>query len=86
MGHLNRFKQYPQIAQQRRQTGTVMLSFTVAPDGRVLTAQITGSSGVYILDQEVLDLIHRAEPLPAMPVDMPQEPMQLTLPVPFTLR
>ena len=86
MNHLERYKRYPRIAMQRHLTGTVLLAFTIAPDGRVLAARIARSSGSSLLDDEVVELIQRAQPLPPMPAEMAQAPMDLTLPVPFTLR
>ncbi|MGH8460483.1 MAG: energy transducer TonB family protein [Stenotrophobium sp.] len=47
--------------------GTVLLKFTLAPDGTVSGVAIAASSGTAALDREALDLLTRAQPLPARP-------------------
>jgi periplasmic protein TonB len=55
-------------------------------DGRVLAARIERASGVAILDQEGLDLLQRAQPLPPLPSDQPGESLELLVPVQFYLK
>lgn len=80
---LLRVKQYPAAAAAEHRTGTVQLSFTVSRDGRVLSRHIQRSSGSSALDQEVLAMIERAQPLPPFPPSMPQAQTALTVPVTF---
>jgi len=84
--HLARYKRYPAEAEARHDTGTVRLSFTMDRNGRVLSRRIQGSSGSAVLDQEVLSMIERAQPLPAFPPGMPQPRMTLVVPIRFSLR
>jgi periplasmic protein TonB len=86
VAHLQRHKRYPADAQARRDQGTVLLSFTMDRNGHVLSRSITRGSGVSELDQEVLAMIQRAQPLPAFPPAMPQPRMSLTVPIRFSLR
>lgn len=86
MRHLERHKRYPTDAQRQRQEGTVYLRFTLSRDGRVLASQLVGSSGVAALDQEGLDLLGRAQPMPPFPTDQPGEAMELMVPLVFSLR
>ena len=83
---LQRFKRYPHDAQVRNQEGVVVLSFSLDRNGHVLTHHIARSSGVAALDEEVMAMIVRAEPLPAFPASMPQPQIELTVPVRFSLR
>jgi periplasmic protein TonB len=83
---LQRFRRYPAAARSRKEEGTVMLSFSVDRAGHVLSRTIARSSGHPDLDDEVMALIARAEPLPPFPASMPQQQMDLTLPMRFTLR
>ena len=62
------------------------LTFTMNRDGRVLSAPITRSAGWDEVDAETLALMHRAEPLPAPPADVPGDPLTLTVPVSFLVR
>jgi periplasmic protein TonB len=54
--------------------------------GRVTSSQINKSSGFELLDDEVLALIQRAQPLPAPPPEIPGAVVDLVVPVAFSLR
>lgn len=84
--HLERHKRYPSEAQRARQEGIAYVRFTMSRDGRVLAARIERASGVSSLDQEGLDLLRRAQPLPPLPSDQPGESLELVVPVQFFLR
>jgi len=86
MGRLERYKRYPSGARDAHQEGIVYLRFTMDRTGRVLSAQIAKSSGVAALDEEVSELIQRAQPLPAPPPEVPGAQITLTLPVQFAIR
>ena len=83
--HLNRYKRYPDSARSKRQEGTVMLRFVMDRAGHVQSFALQQSSGIEALDAEVLALIQRAQPLPRMPDDMPQDRLDLIIPVDFKL-
>ena len=70
----------------RRQEGVALLWFRMTPAGEVLAFRLERSSGHALLDQETLELIKRAQPLPALPPDMPQQPIELVLPLRYELR
>ena len=83
---LQRQRRYPAAARSRKEEGTVVLSFSVDRSGHVLPRTIAQSSGHTELDDEVMALVMRAEPLPSFPASMPQQKVDLTLPMRFTLR
>jgi periplasmic protein TonB len=83
---LQRLRRYPAAARSRKEEGIVVLSFSVDRSGHVLSRTIAQSSGHTDLDDEVMALVMRAEPLPPFPASMPQQQMDLTLPMRFTLR
>jgi periplasmic protein TonB len=83
---LEQYKRYPGDAQSRGVEGVVMLSFSVDRNGRVLSREIVRSSGHPELDKEVVSMIERAQPLPPFPPSMPQEKLDLTVPIRFSLR
>jgi periplasmic protein TonB len=83
---LQRAKRYPSEAQRRNEEGIVLLSFSLDRGGRVLAHHIAKSSGYPSLDDEVMAMIMRAEPLPAFPASMPQERLDLTVPIRFSLK
>jgi periplasmic protein TonB len=86
MRQLQRFKRYPASARSRKEEGVVLLSFSLDRSGHVLAHSIARSSGHPDLDDEVMAMIMRAEPLPAFPVSMPQDRIDLTVPIRFSLR
>jgi protein TonB len=83
---LEQYKRYPGDAQSRGVEGVVMLSFSVDRNGRVLAHEIVRSSGHPELDKEVVSMIERAQPLPPFPPSMPEEKLDLTVPIRFSLR
>jgi len=83
---LERHKEYPRAARLRRQEGTAMLYFLVDREGRVLEHRIEQGSGHPALDAEVLAMIERAQPLPAMPASLEKDQLELVVPVQFFLR
>lgn len=83
---LQRYKRYPAQAQSRNEQGVVLLSFSLDRDGHVLAHSIAKSSGYQDLDDEVMTMIMRAQPLPPFPESMPQPRLDLTVPIRFSLR
>lgn len=83
---LQRFKRYPPEAQTRSEQGVVLLSFSLDRNGHVLAHRIARSSGYPALDSEVMEMIVRAEPLPAFPASMSQSRIDLTVPIRFSLQ
>jgi protein TonB len=84
--HLQQYKRYPSDAQSRGEEGVVLLSFSVDRTGHVLAHQILQSSGHPELDQEVMSMIERAQPLPPFPATMTEPKLDLTVPIRFSLR
>ena len=86
LSHLERHKRYPREAQWRRQEGVTYLHFIVDRDGKVLEHSIDQSSGYTLLDEEVMELIERAQPLPPPPAELPGATLELVVPVQFFVR
>jgi periplasmic protein TonB len=84
--HLQQYKRYPSDAQSRGEQGVVQISFTVDRNGHVLSREILRSSGHRELDNEVMSMIERAQPLPPFPASMPQAKLDLTVPIRFSLQ
>lgn len=83
---LEKHKEYPRRARRRRQEGIAMIYFVVDRQGEVLTYRLEQSSGYKLLDEEVLAMIERAQPLPKMPDSIAQSSLELIVPVQFELR
>ncbi len=84
--HLERYKRYPSAAQERGEEGVVLLSFSVDRSGHVLEHHVLRSSGYPALDDEVMSMIERAQPLPPFPATMTEAKLDLTVPIRFSLK
>jgi protein TonB len=84
--HLEQYKRYPSAAQDRGEEGVVMLGFSVDRNGYVLANRIVRSSGHPALDDEVMTMIKRAQPLPPFPASMTEDKLDLTVPIRFSLK
>lgn len=82
LAHLNRYKRYPEDARRRGQQGVVKLRFVVDDRGNVLSFALAGKSGSGSLDRATLQMIRRAQPLPAPPPELLQNG-QLEVVAPF---
>lgn len=80
--HLGRKKVNP----RSRMTGTVVVRFTVAPSGQVLSREITKSSGHRVLDDAAVASLDRASPLPAFSDGMRRDPLVVSVPFKFVTR
>jgi len=74
------------MAQEQRQQGVVHLRFTIDREGKVLASEINKSSGFELLDEEVLALIQRAQPVPPPPPEVTGNRIEMLVPVSFSLR
>ncbi|MFH0802662.1 MAG: TonB family protein [bacterium] len=70
-GKLNRAKIYPIEARERREEGTVILSFLVEPDGHPSTPCAVSSSGYASLDQAAVAAVASASPFLPFPEGFP---------------
>ena len=80
---LERHKEYPRVAQKRRQQGVVLLHIVLDRGGRVIEAHIQESSGYRLLDEAALAMLKRAQPLPPIPDDIREERLRFVVPVQF---
>lgn len=85
VAHLNRHKQFPRTAMQRRVNGTVMVRFSLARDGRVTSARLQRGSGHRVLDEAALAMVRRADPFPPIPPGLGRNSMSFTAPIEFHL-
>ena len=86
VARLQRYKRYPSEAQARGQEGVAQLAFSVDRGGGVHNARIVRSSGSSLLDRATLDLIARAQPLPAPPPDIRGAQIAIVVPINYNLR
>jgi protein TonB len=82
---LAKHKQYPIASRRRGEEGIVKLFFIVDREGKVLDFRITESSGSKRLDDAVIKMLKKADPLPAFPADMLQQQLEINVPIAFQL-
>jgi protein TonB len=83
VAHLQRFKQFPSSA-AANEMGMVQVGFTVTRNGRVTSSRLVRSSGFASIDRAALELLQRAQPLPAFPPEMRQASDSFTAPINYT--
>jgi protein TonB len=79
---LRPIRDYPELAKYHT-SGRMQLAITVGRDGTVLSAQVRHSSGYGFLDRAGLDLVHRASPLPALPISFTTDSYTFEVPISF---
>lgn len=82
--HIARYQRYPESARAQGVEGTVQVVFLLRRDGTIVDAWVQSTSGQTILDREALATVRRAEPLPVIPSDLPDQ-LSVRLPVAFEL-
>jgi protein TonB len=63
-----------------------MVRFRMDRSGKVLSYSLVRSSGFDALDKEALAMIERAQPLPALPPEIPGDAKEIVLPAQFLMR
>lgn len=86
MGHLARYKRYPLASRRMREEGQALLEFKVNRRGEVTSFSLTKSSGSSRLDKAVLDMLQKAQPLPAFPSELLTQQLNIELPISFSLK
>jgi protein TonB len=84
--HLERFKRYPTAARAHGDQGIAKVAFTIDHEGHLLSSRIVQSSGSSVLDEETLDMLARAQPMPKPPGNAPDSALSFIVPVRFNIR
>lgn len=83
---LDRHKRYPRDARRARIEGVAELFISIDRGGRVRDFRLVTGSGHPTLDDASLAMVRRADPLPAMPRDLPGDGLEFVVPVEFFLK
>jgi protein TonB len=83
---IRRFQRYPPRAIARREQGSAAITFRIDSNGRVIESRIIKSSGSSDLDQELLAMVARAQPLPKPPPDAKPADLEITFAMNFSLK
>lgn len=80
--HISKKKLNP----RSREVGTVVVRFTVGPQGELIHREVATSSGSKLLDEAAVASIDRAAPFPAMPNEANDGPLVVSIPFKFSVR
>lgn len=83
---LDRHKRYPRDARRNRMEGVSELFISIDRSGRVREYRLVSGSGHEMLDEASLAMVRRADPLPAMPREVPGDGMEFVVPVEFFMK
>lgn len=84
LNHIARYRRYPSAARREALQGVVQVVFAMRRDGSLLDVWVETSSGQSILDAAAVDTIRRAQPLPAIPTQLPNR-LKILVPIAFSL-
>jgi protein TonB len=85
MRQLHRYKSYPSALKRDKVEGHVVVQFTLNAGGQIVASRVERSSGHAGLDQAALQMLARANPLPAIPDSMNRTELTLSVPVEYSL-
>jgi pilus assembly protein CpaC len=77
---------YPPEAYQKKLEGMVNLSLHLASTGELLEVKIRQSSGLNMLDENVLRIIKRVSPFPAFPPDIEEKELRINIPIAYNIK
>ena len=83
---IKRQQKYPPHAQRRGWEGTAEVLLRISVEGKVTSVTLGKSSGRAILDDEALEMVRRASPLPQAPPDLRGSSRVVTVPIAFKLQ
>lgn len=83
--HLRPFHSYPEGLGDKTARGVVLVGFMMRRDGAVREAWVETSSGSGDLDMAAVMTIRRAQPLPGIPIGLP-ESLVMTIPLSYSPR
>lgn len=81
--HVARFQRYPNAARALNLQGKVDMRFSLNRNGTLLGVWIRTGSGQVLLDKEAIETIRRAQPMPAIPRELPDR-LNVQLQLEFT--
>lgn len=83
---IQKFKQYPDEARRQSMTGETLVRIRIDRQGNIKYWALENSTGYALLDRAAIDMVKRANPVPAVPNDYPAgETFDFLIPVNFRL-
>lgn len=86
LGNLSKTLEKNKIFPKSRQTGTVVVRFTVSPAGELLSREVAASSGSPMLDEAAVRSLEKSAPFPPMPAGASTSPLVVSVPFKYIAR
>ena len=74
---------YPKSARRRQLAGTVIVRFTLSPEGHLIASEIVEESAFKILNKSALKTVKRAAPFPIFPKEIEGKSRVFTIPIEY---
>ena len=84
LAHIAHYRRYPEAGRLNQLQGTAQVMFAMRRDGTVKEIWIRSSSGHDLLDAAAIDTIRKAQPLPRIPSQLPDQ-LNILIPIAFDL-
>jgi protein TonB len=83
---IQKFKLYPESAREQGMQGSTVVRIRIDRRGNIRWSELEGNTGYPELDRAALDMVRRANPVPAVPDEYPAgEMFEFLIPVNYTL-
>jgi len=82
---INRALTYPAVAREAGWQGSLKIGLSLAPNGKILEAKITKSSGYEVFDKAALDIARAAGPYSPFPESIEAHSLWVEVPVVYSL-
>ena len=80
-----RQQRYPKVARLRQWQGTAVIQVQLGEAGNARSVRVVSSSGHEVLDQQAVDMVRAALPLPAPPASLAGTAFTIDVPIVFRL-
>lgn len=77
---------YPNTAKKNRQTGNLLLEFTIDQEGNMVEIELLRSSGVAMLDDAAIKAIRKAGPFPPLPAEWKKPQLRIKVTFEYLMR
>ncbi|MBF0611651.1 MAG: energy transducer TonB [Magnetococcales bacterium] len=77
---------YPNSAKKNRQTGNLLLEFTIDREGNMVEIELLRSSGVSLLDDAAIKAISKAGPFPPLPNEWNKQQLRVKVTFEYLMR
>ncbi len=84
---IKKFQRYPMEAREKGEEGETVVRIRIDRKGNIRYRILEHSTGSAALDRAAIDMVNRANPVPAVPNDYPKDDLiEFLIPVNFTLK